>query len=97
MPLPRAGSGPDLAGSGPLNASKAVGIKSVIPYASGTRHPTRPLRITSMIGQGGMGEVYRATDPVSGREVAVKVLPGHLGRPALHEAISSTKPRPSPR
>ena len=41
--------------------------------APGTR--LGPYEITALIGSGGMGEVYRATDTNLKRAVAIKVLP----------------------
>lgn len=40
--------------------------------ASGTR--LGPYEVTALIGQGGMGEMYRATDTRLDRDVALKVL-----------------------
>ena len=42
-------------------------------FAAGTRFGV--YEIAGLIGVGGMGEVYRATDTTLGREVAIKVLP----------------------
>jgi len=44
--------------------------------APGTR--LGPYEIVAPLGQGGMGEVYRARDPRLGREIAIKVLPQDL-------------------
>jgi Tol biopolymer transport system component len=47
-----------------------------VPLTPGTS--LGPYEILAPLGQGGMGEVYRAKDTRLGREVAIKVLPEHL-------------------
>jgi serine/threonine-protein kinase len=42
-------------------------------HSSGTRFG--PYEVLSLLGEGGMGQVYRARDPRLGREIAIKVLP----------------------
>jgi len=48
--------------------------------------PIAHYKVTSKIGEGGMGEVYRATDTKLGRDVAIKVIPDGFAQDADHMA-----------
>jgi serine/threonine-protein kinase len=53
-------------------------------------------RIAEKLGQGGMGEVYRAEDTNLSRQAAIKVLPDEFAHDAEKLARFERKGEPSP-
>ena len=60
--------------SGPLHGARSQG--GSVSLGVGAR--LGPYSVTAKIGEGGMGEVYKATDTRLDRTVALKVLPEHV-------------------
>jgi serine/threonine protein kinase len=54
-----------------------------MPLAAGDK--LGPYEVLALIGKGGMGEVYRAHDPRTGRDVAIKVSAADFQNGSLHE------------
>ena len=56
-----------------MNGGTGEGSFETMSLSAGTR--IGPYEVTALIGEGGMGEVYRARDTKLNRDVALKVLP----------------------
>ena len=70
-------------------------VRFEMALASGTR--LGPYEIQSVLGAGGMGEVYRVRDTKLDRAVAIKILPASFAHDQDRLAGSSARRKRSPR
>ena len=55
-------------------------------FAAGSK--VGPYEVLGLLGEGGMGQVYRGLDPRLGREIAIKVLArDEIGRASCRERV----------
>jgi serine/threonine protein kinase len=66
-----------------------------MPLAAGAR--IGGYEVVSLLGAGGMGEVYPATDYTRARDVAIKVLPEAVGPTPIDSLASAVRRRCSGR
>ena len=72
----------------PPRASRSVDPRRPHQPMPSLRHPPFSIfEITAQIGEGGMGQVFRATDTTLGRQVAIEILRRIRLRPRTHGAV----------